>query len=97
MIYVCLIGKGPQSTAKSGQREVWNVHGRDHQRPLFHPSIQPHFYTEAKVRFPVKLFHYMTYKVVHNDRNGHITRDIFHCGAMISSLAKVVGLQSWPK
>ena len=28
------------------------------------------------------------------DRNGHITGNIFHYYAMISSLAKVVGLQS---
>ena len=31
----------------------------------------------------------MTYEIVNDDRNGHITRDIFHCGDMISSLAKV--------
>ena len=37
------------------------------------------------------IVHVMT---VHDDCNGHFTRDIFHCGAMISSLAKVVGLQS---
>ena len=46
---------------------------------------------------PILLIHFMTYKMVHDDRNGRITRDIFHCGAMISSLAKVVGLQSRPK
>ena len=41
---------------------------------------------------PILLLHFMTYKIIHGDRNGHITRDIFHCGAMISSVAKVVGL-----
>ena len=38
----------------------------------------------------------MTNKMVHHDRNGHNIYDIFHCGATISSLAKVVGLQSRP-
>ena len=33
----------------------------------------------------------------HCDRNGHIINNIFHCYAMIlSSLAKVMGLQSSP-
>ena len=42
-------------------------------------------------------FHFMTSKMIQDDRNDHITRDIFHCGAMISSLSKVIGLQSRPK
>ena len=32
--------------------------------------------------------------MIHHDRNSHITCNIFHCCAMISSFAKVVGLQS---
>ena len=36
----------------------------------------------------------MTSKVVHNNRNGHFACYFFYSGAMISSLAKVVGLQS---
>ena len=43
------------------------------------------------------LLHFKTRKMSDDDRNSHVTRDIFHCGAMISSLAKVVGLQSLPK
>ena len=39
------------------------------------------------------ILHFMANKIVHDDRNGHITCKIFHCGAMISSLAYVVGLQ----
>ena len=36
---------------------------------------------------PSKLIlHFMASKIVHDDRNGHNTRNIFHCGAMISSL-----------
>ena len=30
----------------------------------------------------------------HDDRNGHIARYFFHCHAIISSFAKVMGLQS---
>ena len=41
-----------------------------------------------------RIFHFTT---VHNDRNGHITSYIFHCYAIISSLARVVGLQSGQK
>ena len=33
----------------------------------------------------------------HNDRIGHIARNFFHCGAMKSPLAKVMGLQSRQK
>ena len=32
-----------------------------------------------------------------DDRNGNITRNFYHYGAMISSLAKVMGLQSRQK
>ena len=39
----------------------------------------------------------MTIKFVHDDRNDHITSDFFRFDAMISSLAKVMGLQSRQK
>ena len=39
-------------------------------------------------------FHFLTSKVNHDDRNGHITNDLFHCDVIISSLAKVTGLQT---
>ena len=39
----------------------------------------------------------MTNKIVHDDRNGHITSDFFRFDAMISSLAKVMVLQSCQK
>ena len=38
----------------------------------------------------------MTSKIHHDDRDGHITRNIFHCQLLISSVAKVMGLQSCP-
>ena len=48
-------------------------------------------------KFSSQIFHFMTSKVVHDDRNGHLACDFFHCEEMISSLAKVVGLQSVEK
>ena len=36
----------------------------------------------------------MTFYEDHCDRHGHINRNVFNCYAMISSLAKVMGLQS---
>ena len=39
----------------------------------------------------------MTSKLVHDDRNGHFACDFFQCEVMISSLVKVVGLQSRQK
>ena len=44
--------------------------------------------------FSSQIFHFLTSKVNHNDRNGHITCNFFHCQAMISSFTKVMGLQS---
>ena len=40
------------------------------------------------------VLNFMTFYVDGCDRNGHITSNFFHYYAMISSLAKVVGLQS---
>ena len=39
----------------------------------------------------------MTSKIHHHDRNGHITRNFFHCPALISPLAKVMDLQIWER
>ena len=39
----------------------------------------------------------MTSKLVHDDRNGPFACDFFQCEVMISSLVKVVGLQSRQK
>ena len=39
----------------------------------------------------------MTIKFVHDDRNDHITSDFFRFDAMISSLAKVIGILSRQK
>ena len=44
--------------------------------------------------FSSQIFHFLTSKVNHNDRNGHITCNFFHCQAMISSFTKVMGPQS---
>ena len=41
--------------------------------------------------------HFMTSKIHHHDRNGHITRNFFHCPALISPLAKVMDLQIWER
>ena len=45
----------------------------------------------------LQIFHFMTIRTYHYDRNGRITGNIFHCYAIISSLAKVMGLQSSKK
>ena len=52
-----------------------------------------------RVRFDVCSFplNFMTSKIHHHDRNGHITRNFFHCTALISPIAKVMGLQSWER
>ena len=52
-----------------------------------------------RVRFDVCSLplHFMTSKIHHHDRNGHITRNFFHCTALISPIAKVMGLQSWER
>ena len=39
----------------------------------------------------------MTNSLIYHDRNGHITSIFFHFDAIISSLAKVMGLQSRQK
>ena len=44
-----------------------------------------------------RIHNLVTNKIVHHDRNGLITSYFFHFGAMISSLAKVMGLQSRQK
>ena len=41
--------------------------------------------------------HFITSKSVHHDRNGHFARNFIHYDPMISSLAKVMGLQSRQK
>ena len=43
--------------------------------------------------FSPQIFHFITNKMNHDDRNGHISRYFFHCHAMISSFA-TQGLQS---
>ena len=45
-------------------------------------------------RFSSRIFHLMTSKMNHDDRNGHFACNFFHCEAMISSFAKVTGPQS---
>ena len=47
--------------------------------------------------FPFQIFRFMTNKNNQDVRNGIITCDFFHCEAMISSLAKVMDLQSHTK
>ena len=47
--------------------------------------------------FPSRLFHFMTNKIVHHDRNGHITSSFFPVDAMISSLAQFMSPQSCQK
>ena len=37
---------------------------------------------------------FMTSKIHHHDRNDHITNNFFHCSALITPIAKVMGLQS---
>ena len=44
--------------------------------------------------FSLRIFHLMTSKMNHDDRNGHFAHNFLHCEAMISSFAKVTGLQS---
>ena len=44
--------------------------------------------------FSSQILHFLTSKVNHDDRNGHITCNFFHCQAMISLFTKVIGLQS---
>ena len=39
--------------------------------------------------FPSRLINLMTNKIVHHDRNGHITSNFFRFDAMISSLQKL--------
>ena len=39
----------------------------------------------------------MTRKIHHHDRNGHIICNFFHCPALISPIAKVMGLQRWER
>ena len=47
--------------------------------------------------FSFRISHFMTNKIVHHDRNGRITSNFFRFDAMISSLAKIMGLQSRQK
>ena len=47
--------------------------------------------------FPSRIFQFMTSKIVHHERNDHIICNFFDFDAMISSLAKVMGLQSCQK
>ena len=47
--------------------------------------------------FSSQILHFIASKVVHDDRNGHFACGFFHYEVMISSLAKVVGLQSRQK
>ena len=47
--------------------------------------------------FSSEIFHFMTSKVVHDDRNGDFACVFFHCEVIVSSLAKFVGLQSRQK
>ena len=44
--------------------------------------------------FSSRILNLMTNKIVHHDCNSHLTCNFFDCDAMISSLAKVMGLQS---
>ena len=44
-----------------------------------------------------RILNFMTNKIIHDDRNGHITSNFYSFDAMISSLAKVMGLQSRQK
>ena len=61
-------------------------------------ECEPKNDTPKKVFFSSsQLFHFMTSKIVHHDRNGHNACNFFDCGAMIWSLAKVVGPQSRQK
>ena len=50
-----------------------------------------------KLVFSYRIVNLMTNKIVHHDKNGHITSNFFRFDAMISSLAKVMGLQSRQK
>ena len=47
--------------------------------------------------FASRILIFMANKIVHHDRNGHITSDFFHFDAMISSLSNVMSLQSRQK
>ena len=44
-----------------------------------------------------QIFHFMSRKKVHDDRNDHFACNFFHFEVMISSFAKDVGLQSGQK
>ena len=47
--------------------------------------------------FAFRILNFMTNKILHDNRNGHITNDFFRFDVMISSLAKVMVLQSSQK
>ena len=72
------------------------IKGKSINRPITAPrprtdpeaELLPHFHVT-----PVKL-HFMTIEINHYDRIDHIATNFFHCHAMISSLAKVMSLQS---
>ena len=59
----------------------------------------PNGYTHTKEWLTKKrIFQFQrSSKIVHNDRNGHISSNYFHFDAMISSFAKVMGPQSRQK
>ena len=50
-------------------------------------------HAKNRVQFGVSshLLHFMTSKIHHHDCKGHVTCKFFHCPAMISSVAKVMG------
>ena len=47
----------------------------ENQRVLIFPDIC----------FSLQLFHFMTNKIIHHDRNGQFARNFFHCEVMILS------------
>ena len=47
--------------------------------------------------FSSRILHLMTNKINHDDRNAHFTSNFSRFDAMMSSLAKVMGLQSRQK
>ena len=71
------------------------AHGRAAVPPRHRATWSLTFCTITDVfRFSSRIFHLMTSKMNHDDRNGHFACNFFHCEAMISSFAKVTGPQS---
>ena len=86
------ISIAPPMKHKSSQGN-YEKHVRDQKKQA--PQILPTFCTITDVfGFSSRIFHLMTRKINHDDRNGHFACNFLHCEAIISSFAIVTGLQS---